>query len=96
MSSLTSSNAKIKKELEEARSVEVGAKKAMKGAVKKLTGLEEEKARLKASLESSEKKLFQSEGLEDTLERLDKAADEAMIETRGKLMQEYLLGETNT
>ncbi|KAK1562937.1 hypothetical protein Q3G72_019456 [Acer saccharum] len=33
--------------------------------------------------------------LVDAIERLDKAADEVVIQTRGKLMQQYLLGETD-
>ncbi|KAK0605014.1 hypothetical protein LWI29_021842 [Acer saccharum] len=57
VNSLTSSNAKIKKELEKARYTEIVAKEAMKGAVEKLAGLEEENTRLKASLKSSEDKL---------------------------------------
>ncbi|KAK1589536.1 hypothetical protein Q3G72_035059 [Acer saccharum] len=57
VNSLTSSNAKIKKELEKARYAEIVAKEAMKGAVEKLAGLEEENTRLKASLKSSEDKL---------------------------------------
>ncbi|KAK0584706.1 hypothetical protein LWI29_017429 [Acer saccharum] len=67
VSSLTSSNAKIKKDLEGARSAEASAKEAMKGAVEKVAG--------------STKLL---------------SADKAVIETRGKLMQEYLLGKNDT
>ncbi|KAK0571605.1 hypothetical protein LWI29_018762 [Acer saccharum] len=97
VTSLTFSNAKIKKELEEARCAEAGAKEAMKGAVDKLAGLKRENASLQASLKSSEDKLSQTDKmLTDALERLDKAVDEAVIETRGKLMQEYLLGHTDT
>ncbi|KAK0604145.1 hypothetical protein LWI29_012518 [Acer saccharum] len=97
VSSLTFSNAKIKKDLMEERSVEFGAKEAMKGTIEMHAGLEKENARLRAFLESSEKKLAQSdELLVDALERLNKATDEAVIETRGKIMQEYLLGQTNT
>ncbi|KAK1557038.1 hypothetical protein Q3G72_016580 [Acer saccharum] len=71
VSSLTSSNAKMKKDLNEAKYVEAGAKEAMKGAVEKLSEA-------------------------DAFERLDKAVDKAVIETRGKLMQEYLLGQNDT
>ncbi|KAK1592162.1 hypothetical protein Q3G72_020456 [Acer saccharum] len=69
---LTSSNAKMKKKLEEARSTETRANEAMKEAVNKLASLEEENARLRASLKSSEDKLSQiDDNLADTLERLD-------------------------
>ncbi|KAK0577798.1 hypothetical protein LWI29_000289 [Acer saccharum] len=39
-------------------------------------------------------KSFQEEA--DAFERLDKAVDKDVIETRGKLMQEYLLGQNDT
>ncbi|TXG59614.1 hypothetical protein EZV62_014187 [Acer yangbiense] len=94
VSSLTFSNSKIKKELDEARSSEVRAKEAMKESV---AGLEEEAARLKASLKSSEDKLSQiDERLAEVMERLDEVADEVVIETRGKLMHEYLYGVTES
>ncbi|KAK2648675.1 hypothetical protein Ddye_016164 [Dipteronia dyeriana] len=62
-------------------------KKVSSAATTNLPGLEDEVARLKASLGSSENKLSQAdERLTYMLERLDKSIDKAMIDTRGKLM----------
>ncbi|KAK2659437.1 hypothetical protein Ddye_005970 [Dipteronia dyeriana] len=74
----------MKKELEEARYVEVVANEAMKESNEKLVGLEEKVARLRASLKSSKDKLSQTDvTLTDVLERFDMATDEAIIRTRG-------------
>ncbi|KAK2662438.1 hypothetical protein Ddye_001012 [Dipteronia dyeriana] len=47
--------------------------------------------------EASEKKLFVTdETLADALEKLGKVVDEAVIQTRGKLIHHYLLRETDS
>ncbi|KAK2646308.1 hypothetical protein Ddye_021503 [Dipteronia dyeriana] len=76
----------------QARSFVAEVRRVLKEATDKLAGLEDEVARLNASLKSSKDKLSQTDDrLVDALERLDKAGDDTVIETRGKLMQEYLL-----
>ncbi|KAK2659109.1 hypothetical protein Ddye_005642 [Dipteronia dyeriana] len=83
--------------LKETKLSTVKAKRVSSKTTDKLADLEEEVARLKASLRSSENKLSQSdERLTHALERLKKATYEAMNETQGKLMHEYLLRHTNT
>ncbi|KAK2655178.1 hypothetical protein Ddye_008230 [Dipteronia dyeriana] len=82
--SLFSSNSKIKKEVEEAKSSVAETKKVSKEVIDKLVGLEDEVTRLRASLNLSEVRLSQTdERLTDALERLDKDTDEAVIQTRG-------------
>ncbi|KAK0573021.1 hypothetical protein LWI29_001975 [Acer saccharum] len=94
VASLSSLNSKLKKEVEETKTV---AEKALKEVSDKLAKAEEENAQLRASLKSSEEKVSQTnEMLTYAIERLDKATDEAVIQTRGMLMQQYLLGETDT
>ncbi|KAK1592396.1 hypothetical protein Q3G72_024187 [Acer saccharum] len=92
--SLSSSNSKLKKEVRETKS---GAEKALKEVSDKLAKVEEENARLRAFLKSSKENMSQTDDmLVDVIERLDKATDKAVIQTRGRLMQQYLLGETDT
>ncbi|KAK2647137.1 hypothetical protein Ddye_022332 [Dipteronia dyeriana] len=82
VTSLTSSNTKMKRELDEVRFVEVGTKEALERAVEKLAILENLVAQLRASLKSSENKLSQTDAsLANALEGLDKAADDAVIQT---------------
>ncbi|KAK2641461.1 hypothetical protein Ddye_023224 [Dipteronia dyeriana] len=51
----------------------------------------------RAALVASEKKLSDTDDmLVDALEKLDKATDEAVIQTNGKLMNQDLLGETDS
>ncbi|KAK2642175.1 hypothetical protein Ddye_023938 [Dipteronia dyeriana] len=81
--SLTSFNTKMKKKIEEARFADVVAKEAMKEASGKLAGLEEEVARLRASLKWNVDKLFKTDAtLTDALERFNKVTDEAIIQTQ--------------
>ncbi|KAK1586673.1 hypothetical protein Q3G72_004906 [Acer saccharum] len=94
VASLSSSNSKLKKEVKETKS---GAEKALKEASDKLAKAEEENAQLRASLKSIEEKVSQIDKmLAYAIERLGKVADEVVIQTRVRLMQQYLLGETNT
>ncbi|KAK0576279.1 hypothetical protein LWI29_014855 [Acer saccharum] len=94
VTSLSSSNLKLKKEVEETKSE---VERVLKEATTKLTGLVEENAWLKTSLKSSEDKLSETdEQLANTMERLNKAIDEVVIQTMGKLMHQYLYGVMDT
>ncbi|KAK2644960.1 hypothetical protein Ddye_020155 [Dipteronia dyeriana] len=89
VATLTFSNAMLKKNADKARS---DSERLAKESFEKLARAEEEIARLRAALEASEKKLFVTdETLIDAFEKLDIAADEAIIQTRGELMRQYLL-----
>ncbi|KAK2642238.1 hypothetical protein Ddye_024001 [Dipteronia dyeriana] len=81
VSTLSSSNTKLKKEVyKEMSDLERFAKESSD----KLARAKEDNARLRATLLASEKKLSDvDEMLADMLEKLDKAADEAVIQTRG-------------
>ncbi|KAK2652694.1 hypothetical protein Ddye_012550 [Dipteronia dyeriana] len=94
VSTLTSSNIKRKKEGDKAKS---DLERFAKNSPEKLARAEEDNARLRATLIASEKKLSDiDEIFTDALEKLDKAINEAVIQTRGVLMYQYLQGETDS
>ncbi|KAK2646248.1 hypothetical protein Ddye_021443 [Dipteronia dyeriana] len=82
VTSLSSLTSKMKKEVEETKYSMAEMNKVSKEVINKLSGLEEEVARVRDSLKSSGDKLSQTDKrLANALERLDNAADEAVIET---------------
>ncbi|KAK2649993.1 hypothetical protein Ddye_017482 [Dipteronia dyeriana] len=85
---------KTKKEADKAKS---DLERFAKESSKKLTKAEEDNDRLRAISLANEKKLSDTdEMLADTLDKLNKVADDAIIQTRGKLMYQYLQGETDS
>ncbi|KAK2657400.1 hypothetical protein Ddye_010452 [Dipteronia dyeriana] len=63
----------------------------------KIARAEEEIARLRTVLEASETKLSDTDDmLADAFKKLDKTANEVVIHTRGKLMNQYILGEIDS
>ncbi|KAK1568847.1 hypothetical protein Q3G72_029684 [Acer saccharum] len=77
VASLSSTNWKLKKEVKETK---YKAEKALKDDSDKLAKAKKENAQLRASLKLSEEKLSQTDELfAYAMERLDKAADEAVI-----------------
>ncbi|KAK2646270.1 hypothetical protein Ddye_021465 [Dipteronia dyeriana] len=94
VSTLTSSNTKLKKEVEKTN---FDLERFAKESSEKLTKAEEEIARLRVALEASEKKLsYTDDTFTDALEKLDNVDDEAVIQIRGELMHQYLLGEIDS
>ncbi|KAK2642634.1 hypothetical protein Ddye_024397 [Dipteronia dyeriana] len=94
VSTLTSSNSKLKKKVKKAK---YDLERLTKESAEKLAKTEVANARLRAVMVASEKKLSDIDDmLADVLEKLDKAADEVVIQIRGELMHQYLHGETNS
>ncbi|KAK2634020.1 hypothetical protein Ddye_028812 [Dipteronia dyeriana] len=94
VSTLISSNLKLKKKVKKTKS---DSERLTNESPEKLARAEEELARLVTALESSEKKLFDTNDmLADAFEKLDKAIDNAVIQTSGELMNRYIIGEIDS
>ncbi|KAK2648787.1 hypothetical protein Ddye_016276 [Dipteronia dyeriana] len=94
VSTLTSSNTKLKKGVEKTKS---DSERLSKESTEKLARSEEEIAQLRSALVASEKKLSNTDDmLVDAFEKLGKAAYAVVIQTKGKLMNQYILREINS
>ncbi|KAK2648576.1 hypothetical protein Ddye_016065, partial [Dipteronia dyeriana] len=71
------------------------SEKVIKDSSDKLAHTEGGIARLRASLDSSKKKLYRTDEM-DATEKIDKASYEAIIQIKGEIMHQYIHGDIDS